>query len=166
MKKLIAMLVVLCLLPAVLSGCAEDRTDDAPALYYLYKEPTFGPTGTIFGTEPLLSEGGEDDLIYLLTLYLSGPLSEELRSPFPPETQIEDVHQNGSILYLTMTGSFSQLSSTELTKASACTALTLFENTDARLLYLTVTDPDADMVRTLELTRDSLVLLDNCTTEP
>lgn len=159
MRYLTIVLIVLSLL-LCFPGCQSPQ-DNGPAFYYLNAESGYGSSGSIIGSENRSSADVDGNLRYMLALYLNGPIDDGLRSPFPNGTAIVSLESSGDTLYLTMSSPFAKLSGTELTKACACIALTVFGNTDAQSVVIHAKDAESGTTRTMELSRDSLVLQDS-----
>lgn len=68
-----------------------------------------------------------DTLQELLERYLAGPESEELISPFPADTQIQEIRMEDSSLTLIMSGEFFTLMGVEMSVAGCCIAKTVCE---------------------------------------
>lgn len=160
MKYICAMTALALLL--CFAGCGQPQDNDGPAFYYLLQEPSYD-NGSIIAPEQRSSLDQGSSLEYLLAHYLNGPESDHLSSPFPKGTAIDDMTWDGNILQLSMNGVFSALSGIDLTKASACLAMTVFSGTDAELVRLTYTDSLTGTNKCMELSRDSLVLQDTLT---
>lgn len=124
--KLIAALLVLVLL----TGCAaaiESRTQSINPIdfYYCRSEPLYGSeTGAIdFETAEL---GRKDVTVeQIMQRYLSGPESEQLRSPFPQGLVCTRTELDGTTLSVYLSSEYSALSGVELSLASACLSMTL-----------------------------------------
>lgn len=164
--KYIRLILVAAVLISVLAGCSESPASDAPTFYYLLAQPEFGSDGSIIGSESRPSAEGNNQLRYLLALYLSGPIDESLRSPVPNSTAIMDLHFEGISLHLTMNGAFSTLSSVDITKACACIALTVFDCSNAQSIVIHYTETASGVTKALEFSRDSLLLHDSLMPDP
>ena len=155
--KYIRLILVAAVLLSVLAGCSESPASDAPTFYYLLAQPEFGSDGSIIGSESRPSAEGNNQLRYLLALYLSGPIDQRLRSPFPKGTAFLDLRFEGDCLHLTMNGAFSILNSIDITKACACIALTMFDCCDAQNLVIYYTETASGLSKSLEFSRDFFV---------
>lgn len=159
-----AALVLLLAAIICLSGCLTSKSDGSPTFYYLHKEPTY--TESIIGSEPRLSVEADSDLGYLLALYLSGPISNDLYSPFPKGAAIDSLDRNGETLEITMNSVFGKMTGITLTKACACLALTVFENSEVQVVFIHAVDPESGSAKDIQLTRDSFLLYDDLTPDP
>ena len=153
MKYLLSVLLIL----ALLAGFASCSESEAVTYYYL-REPgdyiSGDATGIMVG-ETREAAGSVDDLRQLLILYLHGPSSDLLRSPFPQGTTLLKLEKTNDELLVQLSNSAASLQDTAFTLACACMAQTCFGLTDVE--QVTITTEDVSMT----MTRDSLLLVDN-----
>ncbi len=123
MKRAILLITILAVF---LSGCGSHVKFDKPVtFYYLHADFQFGSSDSLFGTEIAESQGLE--LIQVLNLYLSGPVSETLQSPFPNKVQILSLELHEGVMHLVMNDRFEDLNGIHLSVANAC----LFKTCDS-----------------------------------
>ena len=81
MKKLLCTMLAIILLVSLLPGCGQKMKEPVTFYYQItnYQENMVSP---IAGEEREVT-GYRDNLKYLLTFYLMGPISQELSSPLP-----------------------------------------------------------------------------------
>lgn len=126
MKRLISIFLVLAL---ILSGCAArgENTEEKISLNFYY---------CVEGTDQLTSSLAVDaesrnvqvfTLTQLMDLYLRGPTSDQLRSPFPDGTEMISLREGEAGLEVTMSGAFFTLQGIELSVASYCLGSTICE---------------------------------------
>ena len=164
--KYIRLILAVMVLFSLLQGCSQPAADNAPTFYYLNAEPEYGSDGSIIGSESRHNAEDNTQLRYLLALYFSGPIDSTLRSPFPKGSAILNLWTEETCLHLTMNGAFSNLSGVEMTKACACIALTVFDNSDAQSVEVHFTEAATGISRKLVFSRDSMVLHDEIMPEP
>ena len=167
MKRVIVILLSLAVLLSLWSCTAQKAPEEDTILFY-YERDTGDPDRYLYGTadgviapEERDLAGHGDDLWFLLTLYLKGPNSDGLVSPFPMNTALVDVFWEDTALTVTVSGSFSSLSDMEMTLAAASLSATCFGLTDAEAVNFTVTPVADERSYSLTLTRDDLILTDN-----
>ena len=156
MKRFLSVLAALALALA-LTACTEP---DAVTFYYVRDESAyqFGTTEGVIAGEDREAAGHVHDLRYLMILYLHGPVSENLRSPFPSGTSLVTLEQTEDTLTIRLSSIASVMKDTDLTLACACIARTCFEITDVQSVTIMATGfGDARMT----MTRDSLLLVDD-----
>ena len=156
MKRLIAFLLILSLCLS-LAACADPHA----ITFYYAREKTeyqYGAADGVMVGESREAAGHVDDLRYLLILYLHGPVSENLRSPFPAGTDLVELTQEGDSLTIRLSSIVSVLEGTDLTLACACLARTCFDLTDVRTVTIL-----AKGLETVSMTmeRDDLLLTDD-----
>ena len=95
-----------------------------------------------------------------MALYLNGPTDNRLYSPFPKDLEIQSIQRDGSTLTITVNDSLAKLKGMKLTKACACLALTCLDLTDAETVSIQAATELLNNQKSIDLTRDSLVLLD------
>lgn len=126
MKRFFPLLLIVALL---FSGCSlfsfEQR--EPVLFYYLRAEYQPGqPDGTV-AAEERDGTGHITDPDYLLRLYLTGPHSEELISPFPEDVQLTNIRTGKNVVTITLSGSPDTLSEAEMILASSCLTLTCLD---------------------------------------
>ncbi len=160
MKKQIASLLVLTMV-AGLFGCSFRSAVREPVeFYYLRDSFLYGASDGVITSEARERSGHGDDLAYLLSLYLRGPLDEELKSPFPADCRLVDLRLDNKTLRLTLDASFIQLEGIDLTLACACLSKTCFGLTDVQTVKVEAAVPDENSAFNITFTRDSLLLED------
>lgn len=156
MKKVVSFLLLLALC-LNLAACAEEP----PVTYYYVRtadEYLYGVPDGVMAGEKREAAGHVDDLRYLLILYFHGPISDNLRSPFPSGTNLEALERDGDTLTLKLSGIVSMMEGADLTLAGACLARTCFELTDVQTVTIF-----AESLHAVSVTfhRDSLLLVDD-----
>ena len=150
---------VLCLM-VLLSGCANKDKDLQFA--YRQKDLQYGTSDGVIKWETRQAPGHEDDLEYLLILYLEGPLDDTLVAPFPAGTGLEGFTYSDSTLYVTLTEQYAGLDGMDHTVASACIAQTCFRLTPAEKVVIKCTSEELGN-KSITLYRDSVLLYDDST---
>ena len=152
MRKFLSTILILMLL-ILSAGCQV--SSNTTHFYYPRQEILGGQAdGLITSEERDLSEKNTN-LQHLLILYLEGPLSQDLRSPFPKGTAITKLDIQEGFLLLTLTDAFSQLEGLERTIAHACLAQTCFRMGDFDAILITSGD------KTVTLTPKTISLTDS-----
>ena len=134
-KSILSIIVLLCLF---VSGCAENSTTGTTTFYYCNERLEYG-----FNTSAIDSEQRKeviDPLAYeaLLNLYLSGPKSSNLKSPFPSGTQLISIDIEQGRACLVLSNEFSELTGVDLSLACACLALTASDITQCVKVEISV----------------------------
>ena len=153
MKRLLCFLFALMLL--FLCGCTGSAGEDPAVFYYCRTEYSFGSDSAVIAAEERDITGHEGDLQYLLSLYLVGPLDEELESPFPSRTKVLSVLQENDTILLEITDCSNLLSDVHFSLGCACLAMTTLDLTHAA--QVTIISGE----ETVTLNPDSLLLYDN-----
>ena len=161
MKRLIIMLLIPLLL---LTGCTftDQSIKDPVEFYYLrscrgnedYKG--YFAEGAII-PETREASGHKDDLYYLLSMYLRGPLSSQMESPFPSRSAVTKVWQEGDTLYVSLNAATANAEDLQLTLVWACIAKTCMALTDATTVQLESRDIDGKMLFQQTVTEDVLI---------
>lgn len=154
--------MLLCLM-VLLTGCTG--SEQGLRFAYQQKEPRYGSADGVIGWENRQAPGHEEDLQYLLTLYLEGPLDDTLFSPFPAGTALEGFTYSDSTLYVTLTEQYAGLDGIAHTVASACIAQTCFQLTPAEKVVIKCTSEQFGN-KSITLYRDSVLLYDDSTAPP
>ena len=159
MKKVF--LILLCLACFItLAGCKKEASYVEPIhFYYVSTEPSYEVQSTAIASE--VREGKavatlEDAFI----LYLQGPESEGLRSPFPAGLQLVSSETEGNTLILTFSWHLSKLSGLDLTIACCCIARTCMEFADVENVTIQASDSLLGGERSLTFHAENMLLLD------
>lgn len=164
--KRICPVILSFLLLFFLCGCKKQAAtpQSQVTFYYLRSEITYGEADSVIAPEGQDNIDRNSSLNYLLALYLNGPANGHLYSPFPTDLEIQSIQRSGKTLTVTVSDSLAKLKGLKLTKACACLALTCLDLTDAETITIQAATELLNNQKSIDLTRDSLVLLD--TTEP
>ncbi len=166
MKKWIAPVLVVLILVA-LAGCGSSLKEPV-SFYYLRTAETiqYGAEDGMIASEEREASGHIEDLQYLLSLYLAGPLDLGLESPFPAGIKMDHLVIHRDSLVIVLSEDFSGLSGMDLTAACACLTATCFSLTDAD--EITIISPECGENDGVNLTfdRQSFALVDTYLPEP
>lgn len=107
-------------------GCTQNEPvqESAVTFYYLSETIAFGTADGVIAEEQRPDENM--DISAALELYLQGPLSTGLQSPFPVGLSLADVQFDGEHLCVTLSDDIIKLTDMELTLACSCLAKTCF----------------------------------------
>lgn len=161
MKRWISLLLILVLLSSAL-GCVQSApSPKVPVTFYYPAEKTVydGKTAVIH-KEVRDGAGYEDDMEGLLNVYLKGPSSEALRSPFPRLVTVTRFASTANMAVVELSAGFAQLSGIDLTVACVCIANTLFDLTQLDRVQIIATDSQLDGQASIALDRDDFYFAD------
>ena len=158
MRKCCALLC--CMMLLMLCGC--NSSDEDILFYYPRKALSYEAPDGVIASEAREAPGHEDDLTYLLTMYLEGPLDQKLSSPFPKGTSLVGFTYSDATMYVTLNEAFAQLEGMDHTIASACVAYTCFHLTAAEKVVIKCNSEDYGN-RSITLSRDAMILYDDST---
>ena len=122
MKRMVCLILTVLLLIPSMTGCSG-RLNEPVRFYYLrrdYQESMDSP----IASEEREASGHQENLKYLLSFYLMGPVSEELVSPLPRGVILYTLKQDGSSLSIELSDTSASLSDSALSLACACLTLT------------------------------------------
>lgn len=157
MKRLICLILSAAALLSLLSGCAQQMKEPV-TFYYLRDAYAENMELPIVGEQREVT-GYRDNLKYLLSFYLMGPIGKKLVSPLPRGTLLYTIDQEGNVLTIEISNTSALLSDAEFSLACACLSLTCMGLTDAQEVTI------VSGSRSLTLSRDSLLLSDTITPE-
>ena len=129
MKRLIS-LVLICLL---LFGCTPRQQDTGIRFCYPRKGYIYSVTGGSVAWETRAVT--QEDLSYLLRLYLLGPQDEDLEALYPADIRLESASVAGGTVTVTLSPVGNRLTDISFTLAGACLARTCFELSSASTAY-------------------------------
>lgn len=158
-------LILLALSLALFScGCVRQETvpDENFSFYYLSEKIDFQQDDGFIGKEMrnVTGLGAEQ----MLTLYLKGPQSQSLISPFPNGVTLVEFASNGSNAVVKLSSEFAQLSEFRLSSACACLTLTLCDFTGVSTVTIQAENSLLDGKPTITMQKDQILLVDNVDT--
>ena len=161
MKRIVIFILAVALL---LSGCsvASQNIKEPVEFYYLQRCSGNEDYKTYFSEGAIVAEhreasGHKDDLFYLISMYLRGPLTPELISPFPSGSAVSRVIRDGDTLYVNLNAASANAEDLELTLVWACLAKTCIALTDATTIRIESRNTDGKMLFQHTVTRDTLI---------
>lgn len=127
LKRIIALLMLIaCLLS--LNACNTSEQLESPvAYYYLRNDVEFDGDNCVIHAEMRESAGFENNITYLLRLYLAGPSSNDYKNPFPYNVNLLSLSYENATLVATFNENFATLFGLDLTLAAVCFARTAME---------------------------------------
>lgn len=132
MKKILTGFLAVCMFVS-LCGC-NIRGPEASATVFYYKSAA--QQEIITQPEKRVLPNNAMDLEESISLYLAGPESDELATPFPDGVQVKSAVLENDTLHLVLSREIAQLSGIPLTIACACLTLTLQTLTGADYIQL------------------------------
>ena len=159
MKKLICTALVIILLVSLLPGCGQKMKEPVTFYYQItnYQENMVSP---IAGEEREVT-GYRDNLKYLLTFYLMGPISQELSSPLPRGTQLYSIGQDSAELIIELSDTASTLNDSRFSLACACLSMTCMGLTNAERVTIVSGSRSLTFDRTNLLLSDTIISEEN-----
>lgn len=156
MKRLLAFFL-LCVL--LLTGCGLSQ--EGSRFYYPRAEYLFDDPEPVIAREFRDTAGHSQDLRYLLSQYLMGPLDQKLVSPLPQGTRMTALESVGSAVTITVSEEAESLTDAEFSLAAACLGLTVMDalGSDGQITLICGE-------RSITVTRESLLLYEEPFPEP
>ena len=161
MKRFFAFIFAITLL---LSGCslANQNMKEPVEFYYLRTCSGNEDYKAYFSDGAIVAElreasGHKEDLFYLISMYLRGPLTPELTSPFPSGSAVSRVIRDGDTLYVNLNAAAANAEDLELTLVWACLAKTCMALTDATVIHIESRNIDGKMLFQQTVTGDTLI---------
>ena len=166
MRKLLCLLLTFALI-LPLAAC---QTEGNPKVtfYYVRQRDDFiyGIADGVITGESRDNAGHMSDLRYVLTLYLKGPVTESLRSPFPAGCSLVSVKSEQNTLDVTLSGPLGSLDGIHKTLAWVCLAKTCFSLTTAQTLRIHHRTEDGAIELLQTISADDLLTENAETTNP
>jgi len=151
MKRQLTWLLLTALL---LSGCGKIN----PTVQFYYVSKNYQSTLTdVIVSEKRDASGHENDLSYLLTLYLMGPADKSLQSLLPLGASFQCKENTDGSLDIILADTAKVLTDTDFSLACACLTLTCLDITNAAEVNITSGN------RSVTMDRDNLTLFDTLT---
>ena len=152
-------LLVLCLLA---SGCSGTSQQIQPIrFYYLVQNPALSSGEEIirFETRDLGTKSYSN--YELFRLYMRGPVSNSLISPFSIDADLSGVYRVGSTLEIRLTTNMNASSELKHTLAFACLAKTGLELEGVRKVHIHLSSFDGSTLSDMTLTQSDILLFDS-----
>lgn len=128
MKKSLMFLLLTAQLLFTLSGCgAKNEAVEGAAMKLYYEARGVAKLDAESAVAPETRQIPAATMQTFLEEYLKGPVSEELRSPFPAGTRVLHIEGDENGVILIMSGEFFTLMGVDMSIASCCIAKTLSE---------------------------------------
>ena len=124
MKQILSLILTVLLLTGLL-GCDSSAID--PVSFYYCREPesfVYFKEDSVVCVEPRDLTGHQEDLRYMIGLYLAGPLDEGLVCPFPQNTRLLAAIQIGDTIRIDLSDTEETMSDIQFSLASGCLSLT------------------------------------------
>ncbi len=121
--KRIVVLFLLCIL--VFTGCGLSQ--EANRFYYPRTEYLYNDPEPVITWERRDTAGHHQDLRYILSQYLMGPLDQKFQSPLPRGTRMTALDIVGTNVTVTVSGEAEAISDAKFSLAAACLGLTVMD---------------------------------------
>lgn len=156
MKRPLLILLVLslalgCAGCKVFSGVKQENV----VFYYEQAVYQYGRPDAVVSGEVRDITGHRGDMPYLLSLYMMGPLSDTLRSPFPAGMQVLDVSVRMDLIRITVSEELNTLTDSRRSLALACLATTGLELSGQESIVIVCGDEHVVLDRTMFTLVDS-----------
>lgn len=166
MKKALTLILLTTLLLS-LCACAHEQSPQELVqpfdFYYRTAQTDFtsltGPIGV--ETRDLGETALTDEA--LITLYLQGPESEELLSPFPPNVRLVDVRTGSALISVKLSAEYANLQGVDASIADACITRTLLGLGSVRRVRIASVDESGAELRSVTLDNSDILLADHQT---
>ena len=163
MKRLVCLIMVCFFL--FFLGCNATTTKDSTRFYYSRTNYAFGTESAVLTSENRDITGHEGDLQYLLSLYLVGPLNEELCSPFPASTKILSVEEKNTAVIIEISDCSKTLTESQFSLACACLTMTTFHLSGCEQVTIVSGDRSITLDQSAFLLYDSPISQETINTE-
>jgi len=157
MKRFFSLLLAPLLLLSLV-GCGNTISDQTN-FYYCNVNYQFGDNNSVIVSETRDITSHKEDVPYLISLYLAGPSSKKLESPFPKNTKLISVETNSTGTTVELSNLERQLSDAEFILACACLTLSTMEFTYSEQVTI------ISGSKTITMDRNDLMLYDTITAE-
>ena len=160
MKSFLCLILTFVLLLS-LCGCDEAAGKSQATFYYQRTNFNFGSDTGVMVPEYHDVSGHEGDLRYLISLYLRGPMDQELTLPFPGGTLLVELEETEKELTVVLSSGASMLDPLDLITACGCLAQTCFAISDAQVLHIDSLPSVSGQHLDMTFNRDSILLSGN-----
>lgn len=162
MKRFICFFIAAAVLVCLSSCSSNSKEVDFPvSFYYSSKSISYNTSDGVIASEIREYKGYENNLPGLLAMYLSGPLSKDLVSPFPKGTALISLKVHDDEVHILLSEEFAKLTGMDLTIACTCISMTMFGVTDCSSVALQAQNTLLNGVEILRFTPNDMILLDD-----
>lgn len=163
MKRIATLLFLFLLIFTMFTACQNSQNDfkKPVSFYYCNNLDSKDDFENVFVAEPHESYGYEDNKPALLSLYLAGPNSERLISPFPDGIRLISVQKEETTLQIVLSDEMATLAGLDLVLACTCLAKTVFELYPCNRVAIAAETKQLDSQNFITFHKDSSVLTDN-----
>ena len=148
-------LLILAIVFLLLTGCSSPQREDT--IFYFCRSPEqyryFEEDGVIYSESRDLMNH-RNDLRYMISLYLAGPMTEGVVSPFTKATRLISAELRNNAVYIELSGHNNILTDSEFSLACACLTLTCMDYMACE--QVTITSGD----RSITMNTQSILLYD------
>lgn len=161
MKRWITIILLITFLFSA-TGCGRKTSlpKQPVTFYYPAADFTYNGKTEVIHSEVRDCSGYRDNMVDLLNIYLQGPVSETLRSPFPRQVTVSRYSTTANTAIVELSSDFAGLSGIDLTLACACIASTLFDFTQLTRVQISATDAQLDGQDSILLEPNDLYMVD------
>ena len=158
-KKLGSLLAAVLALVLVALALPHQESQGRVNFYYERTHYQYGSPDGVFGTEVREVGQRSNDYLYLLALYLDGPLDPNLKLPFPGKKtdQVQTLTMEDGVVTIVLADQYGSMTDSEFNLSCACLAKTCLELTQAEKVKIISGD------RTVNMTEKNLLLFDAST---
>lgn len=149
--------LILCMAILFLTSACFGRSESSVSFYYCRNDFEYGAEDGVIVAEERSTSGHAEDLEYLLSLYLVGPLEEAFFSPLPSDVRLISADIQNNTVFITLSELPDTMTESGITLAFSCLTLTCLELTEAQ--QVTIISGD----RSITMDRGSFLLFDNVT---
>lgn len=159
-KTMISVILAVCLL---LTGCATAQSSTVFDFYYCAAQLDFGPEDTAVRSESRKEVLNHLAYNEIIEKYLEGPVSSDLRNPFPEGTAFVSITVEQQTASIVLSNAFAQLTGIELTVACACLSLTVGEFTSCPKIQISAQNALLDNRPSITIDINALAFTDSIT---
>ena len=159
MKRILCFLLSASLMIA-LSGCiayAQPRYEDPVRFFYRSADVAYQDPAGVIQAETRDAAQNRRNSEQLLRMYLEGPESQELRSPFPAGTKLVQFDLNGESAQIMLSFSGTEPKGIDLSIAFACLTKTCLEIAPVKSVTITLENSTVSVT----MDADSIILHDS-----
>ena len=161
MKRLIAFLLCICVvLP--LFGCNQTEKPKKPVnFYYRRSIINYDQDDGVISPESRESQGHEEDINYLLTEYLKGPILNKYVQVFPDGTFLVSIHYMDDAAAVVLSAHLATLTGIDLTIACACITMTIIDLTGVETVQIYAANSLLGDYQSITMDKNCILLLDS-----
>ena len=165
MKRFVTIFLVLILITATTACTNMQKQGRAVQFYYPTEKVKHGTEQGVIASETRYFNE-EEALLNIISMYIQGPVSEDLRSPFPADLTVKELIRSSASIKMILSDHIAEQSGINLTLTCACIQKTLNGITGVDAVQIAAENEKINNQDMLILNSNNIFLIDSVISNP